>query len=216
MTSAASSPQAVRTETSASSATASAAARTPRLGSRDVAFIAVFAALAAALSAVPGIPTGGSGVPITLQTIGIALCGMVLGPLRGFLAALLYVALGLLGLPIFSNFSGGLGVLAGGSAGYVLSFPLYALICGLLARWAVKRLTGPRLWCVLALGGLLGSFLTNHPGGILGMSINLDLTLQQALFADMAFWPGDVLKNLLAAVLAVTVHRAFPAVLVRR
>lgn len=187
-----------------------------RWGAGDLAFIAVFAALLAVFAAMPAIPVGGAGVPITLQTLAIALCGMVLGPARGFLATVLYVALGLIGLPIFSNFAGGLGVLAGPSAGYIAGFALYALAVGAVAGWAVKRLRGWKLWLVLFSGGILASFLTVHPLGITGMSLNLGLTLQQAFVADMAFWPGDVLKNAGAAALAVVVHRAFPAVLLRR
>lgn len=99
----------------------------------DIAMIGVFAALIAVLALAPPIPVGNAGVPITLQTMGVALAGLALGPWRGAAAAGLYVALGLLGLPIFSGFAGGLGVLAGPSAGYLLSFPLTALITGLIA-----------------------------------------------------------------------------------
>ena len=56
-----------------------------------------------------------------------------------------------------------------------------------------------------------------HPLGILGMSKVLDLTLQQAFLADLVFWPGDVIKNILVAIVATAVHRAFPQILpVRR
>lgn len=197
---------------------ASTAAAPTRTGWRavDLALVAVFAALIAAFAALPPIPVGGAGVPITLQTLALALCGLCLGPLRGFAAAALYVVLGLLGLPIFAGFTGGLGVLAGASAGYLVSFPFFALACGLVARFAVTRLTGAKLWVVLSLGALVASFVTNHPLGILGMSINLDLTLQQAFFFDLPFWPGDVVKNIIAGGLAATVHRAFPDLLVRR
>ncbi|GAA4282886.1 biotin transporter BioY [Brevibacterium daeguense] len=201
---------------STASSPAPAAAARSAWRAVDLALIAVFAALIAVLAAMPPIPVGTVGVPITLQTLGIALCGMVLGPWRGLAAAGLYVVLGLIGLPIFAGFNGGLGVLAGPSAGYLLSFPIFALACGFVAAFAVRRFAGGRLWLVLALGGLAASFLTNHPLGIVGMSINADLTLQQALFADMPFWPGDIVKNIVAAFLAVMVHRAFPQILRRR
>mgnify|MGYP001942215840 CR=1 FL=1 len=105
----------------------------------DIALTGVFAALIAVLAFAPPIPVGGTGVPITLQTLGVALAGLALGPWRGTAAAGLYVALGLLGLPIFAGFSGGLGVLAGPTAGYLLSYPLTALITGLLARAVLRR-----------------------------------------------------------------------------
>ena len=187
-----------------------------RWGARDLAFVAVFTALVAVMAAMPAIPVGGAGVPITLQTLGIALCGMVLGPARGFLACALYLALGLIGLPIFSNYSGGLGVLAGPSAGYLVAFPLYALFVGMIAGRLVKRFRGWKLWALLVVAGVVTSFLTVHPLGIAGMAVNLGLTIPQAVVADMPFWPGDILKNVAAAALAVVVHRAFPGVLVRR
>ena len=187
-----------------------------RWGARDLAFVAVFTALVAVMAAMPAIPVGGAGVPITLQTLGIALCGMVLGPARGFLACALYLALGLIGLPIFSNFRGGLGVLAGPSAGYLVAFPLYALFVGMIAGRLVKRFRGWKLWALLVVAGVVTSFLTVHPLGIAGMAVNLGLTIPQAVVADMPFWPGDILKNAGAAALSVVVHRAFPGVLVRR
>lgn len=182
----------------------------------DIALIAVFAALLAAFAIMPPVPVGPAGVPITLQTFAIALCGLVLGPWRGGAAVLLYVVLGLLGLPIFSGMSGGIGVLAGPSAGYITSFTLYALATGFVARWAIRRFRGRKLWVALFLGALGSSLLLNHPLGILGMSINADLPLGVAAVADLAYWPGDIIKNILAVSVAILIHRAFPDVLRRR
>ena len=197
-----------------------ASARGPRANSAgragDIALIAVFAALLAAFAIMPPIPVGPAGVPITLQTFAIALCGLVLGPWRGGAAVLLYVVLGLLGLPIFSGMSGGIGVLAGPSAGYILSFTLYALATGFVARWAIRRFRGSKLWIALFLGALGSSLLLNHPLGILGMSINADLPLGVAAVADLMYWPGDIIKNVLAVSVALLIHRAFPDVLRRR
>ena len=80
--------------------------------STQVAVTGVFAALIAVAAMLPPIPVGGFGVPITLQTFAVMLTGIVLGARLGFLAVLLYLVVGLAGLPVFSGFSGGLGVLA--------------------------------------------------------------------------------------------------------
>lgn len=89
---------------------------------RDISMIAVFAALMAASIAIPPIPAGNVlGVPITIQTTVVTLTGLVLGAGRGAAAIGLYVMVGLAGLPVFSGFRGGLGILASGSAGYILS-----------------------------------------------------------------------------------------------
>ncbi len=183
---------------------------------QNIALTGVFAALIAVLAFAPPIPVGSFGVPITLQTMGVALAGLVLGPWRGLAAAGLYVALGLLGLPIFAGFAGGLGVLAGPSAGYLLAFPLTALISGLIARAVVRR-AATRWWVpLLFLAAIAGSILITHPAGILGMSLNLQVGLQEALLMDILFWPGDVVKSLTAAAAAALVHRAAPWILVRR
>ena len=73
--------------------TASAGITRPRSAGTDIALVAVFAALIAAFAMMPPVPVGPLGVPITLKTFSIALCGMVLGPWRGFAATLLYVVL---------------------------------------------------------------------------------------------------------------------------
>lgn len=182
----------------------------------DIALTGVFAALIAVLAFAPPIPVGGTGVPITLQTLGVALAGLALGPWRGTAAAGLYVALGLLGLPIFAGFSGGLGVLAGPTAGYLLSYPLTALITGLLAR-AVLRRAETRWWLpLLFCAAAAGSVFATHPLGILGMSFTLDVSLQEAFLMDIVFWPGDLAKSLAGAGAAALLHRTYPTLLARR
>ncbi len=198
------------------------APRTSRAGARpasaasDTALVAVFAALIAASAAVPAVSVGAVGVPITIQTLVIALTGMCLGPVRGFAATALYVVLGLIGLPIFANFRGGLGVLAGPSAGYIIAFAIFALLCGVVARLALRRLRGWKLWLALFIGGLIASAASIHLFGVIGISLNAGLPVPAAIAADAIYIPGDIIKNALAAALAVTVHRAFPQLLTRR
>ncbi|WP_167141803.1 biotin transporter BioY [Canibacter zhoujuaniae] len=179
---------------------------------RDIAFIAVFAALIWAFSFLK-IPVGSLGVPITLQTFAIGVTGFLLGPWRGFAATLLYVALGLLGLPVFAGGTGGFTVLAGPTAGYIIAFPLFALLCGIVAKRCLLKLSGVKLWLTLGLLGLVASFITIHPLGIGGLVINADLAPADAIKADMPFWPGDAIKNFAAAAVAVFVHKAFPRLL---
>lgn len=178
----------------------------------DLALVAVFAALVAALSLVPGFDIGP--VPITLQTLGVALAGLCLGPVRGFLATALYLLVGFAGLPVFAKFSAGVGVLGRPSAGYLLSFPIASAIAGALALVLVRRFE-PRFW-VFFCAGLAASIIIVHPMGIGGLMVNAHLPFAKAFATDMAFWIGDVLKNLAAAAVAVSVHRAFPALLAGR
>lgn len=179
----------------------------------DLALVAVFAAVIAAFSLIPGIPIGP--VPITLQTLAVALSGLVLGPVRGFLATSLYLAVGFAGLPVFAGYTGGLGVLAKPSIGYLLSFPFAALVAGLLASWFVgKGFKSQYLWLFAA--GFGASILVVHPAGVLGLMTILKIDLAKAIAIDLPFWPGDVVKNFVAAAIAVAVHKAFPALLTPR
>ena len=182
----------------------------------DLALVAVFAGVISAATLAPAIPVGAVGVPITLQTLAVALTAMILGPWRGFAATALYVIVGLAGLPVFAGGASGIGVLAKPSAGYLLAFPLAALLIGFLARAIVSRnqkSTGVR-WALLFLAGLAGSFAFVHPMGIAGIAINAGIPVDQAFLADIVYWPGDVIKDIAASGVAVAVHRAFPGLLV--
>lgn len=178
-------------------------------GARDLGLVSVFAALLAALTLVPAIPVGPLGVPITLQTFAVSLVALCLGGLRGSVSVLLYVVVGLAGVPIFARFSGGLGVLAGPTAGYLLAFPLAAIVAGTLATLLLRRTRRARVAWLFA-AAMAGSVLVTHPLGILGMSLNGHIPLAQAALVDLAYWPGDLVKNLVAALVAATVFKAFP------
>lgn len=181
----------------------------------DLGLIAVFAALVAASAIVPGIPVGALGVPITLVTLTVMLSGLVLGPGRGFAAVGLYVLLGLAGLPIFSGGRSGLGILATASAGYIIAFPLAAAATGYLAALIIRKTVRNRSLLLFA-AAMVSSIVLIHGLGVLGMMVNGKLGLTKAFIADLAFYPGDILKNVLAVIIAVAIHKAFPDVLVRR
>ncbi len=189
------------------------AAKPRGLEAADLAYIAVFAALLAALSPLAPIPLGP--VPVSLQTLIIAITGLCLGPLRAFLAVGLYVVLGAAGLPIFANGAAGLAPILGPTGGYILSFPLAALVTGLVARWALRngltKYTG--LWFF---GGLLVSrYLVIFPLGVAGLMRALGMSLGEAVAIDAAFWLIDLAKSVVAMLLALAVHRAFPRLMRR-
>lgn len=195
------------------------AQRTPasrkRWTATDLGLVAVFAALVAVSAIVPGIPVGALGVPITLVTLTVMLSGLVLGAGRGFAAVGLYVLLGLAGLPIFSGGRSGVGILATPSAGYIIAFPLAAAAVGYLAGVVIRRTVKFRaVWLFAAT--MVCSIVIIHGLGVLGMMVNAKLDFSKAFIADLAFYPGDILKNILAVMIAMAIHKAFPDILVRR
>ncbi|MCI2237647.1 biotin transporter BioY [Paenibacillus sp. TRM 82003] len=187
--------------------------RRPAGRTGDLALVAVFAALVAALALMPALPTGPVGVPITLQTLGLMLCGAVLGPWRGALAALVYLLMGLAGLPVFAGGAAGLAVLAGPSAGFLLAYPAGALVTGALARAGARR-GAAGLGC--AAGCLLGGIAVVHAGGVPGMALAGGLSLTEAAWASLRYVPGDLVKLVVAVVVAAAVHRASPRLLLGR
>lgn len=179
----------------------------------DLALVAGFAAMISACAYLGAIPTGGAGVPITLQTFAVMLAGCVLGPIRGFLAVSLYLFLGAVGLPVFAEHSSGLAVFTGVSAGYLYAFPVAAALAGFLVKYVARERRTRALWVFCC--SLAGSVLVIHPFGIAGMKFYLDVSWHQAFLYDTPFWVGDLLKTTLVALVAAEVHRAFPRLLAR-
>ena len=193
--------------------TGAATASRSRATTTDLALVAAFAALIAACAYIGGIPVGGGAVPITLQTFGVMLAGCVLGPVRGFLAVTLYLALGAAGLPVFAEHSSGLGTFTSASAGYLWSFPFAAFVAGLLVRYvAGGRRTSALIVFLCAVPGMV----LNHLAGVYGMKLFFDIPWKTAFSYDAPFWLGDVVKILVVAVVAAEVHKAFPQLLRRR
>lgn len=96
---------------------------------KGMVFAALFAALTAAVAQIK-IPLGFTPVPITLQTLVVLLSGAMLGSFYGALAMILYVLVGVLGLPVFAGGSSGLPVLYGNTGGYLISYFIAAFVIG--------------------------------------------------------------------------------------
>jgi biotin transport system substrate-specific component len=162
---------------------------------RTLALVSLFAALTVALGIVY-LPLPFSPVPVTGQTLGVMLAGGLLGARLGFLSQLLVVALVALGLPVLAGGRGGLGVLVGPTAGYLLAWPLAALTIGWLAsRLPTGRGLLPMLFVVYLIGGVAVIYLP----GVLWLSSMTGRPLQETAVAGaLVFLPGDLVKVLAA------------------
>jgi biotin transport system substrate-specific component len=177
---------------------------------RSLTHIALFAALIAVLGLVPKIDLA-SGVPITAQSLGVMLCGTVLGARRGALAVGLFLLVTLAGLPLLSGGRGGLGVLASPTVGYLIGFPIAAFVAGLVTR----RLRAP-VGIAAAIGAALGGIVVLNALGIVGMSLMLDKTLAEAALLAAPFLIGDSLKAVLAGLVTQAIAKARPEALLSR
>ena len=104
-----------------------------------LALCGLFAALTAVCTYI-SIPLGFTPVPVNLATLAVFLAGGILGMKYGTVSLMVYVLLGAVGLPVFSNFSGGPGVLMGPTGGYIAGYIAAAFIVGFHMRQSLRRL----------------------------------------------------------------------------
>jgi biotin transport system substrate-specific component len=164
--------------------------------------VAVFAALIIVLGtvAVP-LPTG---VPLTGQTLGVMLAGLVLGPRVAPLSIALVLALAAVGLPVLAGGRGGLGVFVGPTAGYMLGWIAGVIVIGLIMR------TGRPTWWRAALAAVVGGVLVVYAFGIPVQALVTGVPLDLAALSSLAFLPGDLIKVTVAVLVVVTLRRAYP------
>ena len=171
-----------------------------KISASEMALIAVMAAVTCIMGPL-SIPIPFSVVPISLTNLAVYLAIYVLGCRRGTLSYLVYLLLGLVGVPVFSGFSGGVGKLFGPTGGYLLGFIFMALICG----WAIDHFS-----CKLVpsfIGMLLGTVVC-YAFGTAWLAYQANLTFMAALAAGvLPFIPGDLAKMVIAAVLGPQIRR---------
>lgn len=173
--------------------------------------VVLFTALIAALGLVPSFQLM-SGVPISAQTLGVMLCGTVLGARRGAAAVLLLQVLVILGLPLLAGGRGGPGILAGPTVGFFLGWLPAAFVTGLV----VERFRRGSLTLVAGLGAFLGGIVVLYVCGIAGMALVLGLPLAQAVPLALPFVPGDLLKCVLTGLITNGLARARPGYVMSR
>lgn len=166
---------------------------TTRMNTLDMAYVAMFAAIIAVCSWI-SIPAT---VPFTLQTFGVFLAVGVLGGKRGTMAVLTYLLLGMIGVPVFSGFAGGIGYMLGSTGGYIVGFIFTAL-----TMWLMESLFGKKRW-VLTFSMLLGILVCYVFGTVWFMWVYANNTGEigwwtALLWCVVPYIIPDVLKILLA------------------
>ena len=165
---------------------------------KEMSLVAIFTS-ATAVGAFISLPLGP--VPITLQTLFVLLSGILLGPKLGALSQIVYIALALIGIPIFTGFSGGPMILLKPSFGFAVGFIFAAYIIGKITQGDIN----PRkIW----LGSLIGSIVIYIFGlpymyYILNFVMEMNLSFIEVFkMGCLLFIPGDLLKLVLANLIA--------------
>lgn len=169
---------------------------------RELALIAMFSAVISVCSWI-SVPVQ---VPFTLQTFGVFCAVLILGGRNGLFSILVYILLGLIGLPVFAEFSGGVSALMSPSGGYIWGFIFIAAI-----YWSAGRLFGEHMVSkIIAL--IIGMTVCYVFGTAWFMYIYTKqtgtVTLLQALkWCVFPFIPFDLIKMALAVAVSERVKK---------
>ncbi len=168
------------------------------MNSKDVAFAGLFAALTA-VGAQISVPIGP--VPFTFQVFFVLLSGILMGARLGFLSQLAYIIIGAVGFPVFAEFSGGFAHLYGPTGGYLVAFPIAALLTGYITERSNESAMG------MAIGVLFGLAVI-YLLGWLRLGFYLGGNFVKALeLGVLPFLPLDLIKAALAVATAKTVRK---------
>ncbi|MGN0372200.1 MAG: biotin transporter BioY [Enterocloster sp.] len=163
---------------------------------RSIVLIGMFAAVLAVISqlSIP-MPTG---VPITIQVFGIALVGTILGWKLGFCTTIVYILLGAVGLPVFAGFRGGIQVLVGMTGGYILSWPVMALLSGIRPKFSNRSLN----LAIMILLSVIGLMIVEFVGALQWSLLSTEKGLGAIIaYSFVAFIPKDIIITVIAVIL---------------
>lgn len=179
-----------------------------RRHSESIALVALFAALLGVMGLIPKIDLP-LGVHISIQTLGVMLAGCLLGPWRGLQAMLVFLVAVAVGLPLLSGGRGGLGVFMSPTAGYLVGWTAAAFVTGWLMALLPKS-TPLRAACSAFVASVIGCIAVLYVCGIAGLVWLAKVPLTQAIWANAAFLPGDLIKCTLTALVVHSIARAMP------
>ena len=169
----------------------------------NLTLISIFVALFALCSYIH-IPF--AGVSFTLQTFVLYLCLFCLGEKRALASVFIYILMGIIGLPVFSGFTGGIGALLGLSGGFILGFPLSLIACAMLLKIFGTSLKGKffSALCSLSLCHATGTlwFCFIYFG-----KINVTGVISSFTLCSLPFLLPDALKLFAAALLGTRINK---------
>lgn len=145
------------------------------------------------------------GVPMTMQTFAITFVAIVLGARNSAISSLIYILLGAIGIPVFANFSGGFDKVIGPTGGFIISFPIMALIIGIGTDCYMKN---KKKSFIPMLVGILGGTIINYIVGVLWFCFAMDSSVKVAFNACvLPFIPTAIIKAILAVIIGLPVRK---------
>jgi biotin transport system substrate-specific component len=145
------------------------------------------------------IPLPFTPMPISLANLCVIFSGLILGARMGAISQIVYLLVGAVGLPVFARMQGGFSVLFGESGGFLLSYPIIALIAGLI----VEKVGFSRKTCLLA--GATASFICYITGSLWFMLISHTTLAVAIIKCILPFLIGDALKTAFIAAFAPSI-----------
>lgn len=171
---------------------------------RNMVIVALMTAVTC-IAAPFSIPLPFTPVPISLTNLVIYISCCILGAKKGTISFLLYLLIGLIGLPVFSGFSGGLTKLAGPTGGYLIGFIFCAVFTGLFTEKFEDRIY------MYPVGMIIGTIIC-YGFGTAWLAFQMKLGFVQALFMGVIpYLIGDVLKIVVSTVLGYTLRNRLKA-----
>jgi biotin transport system substrate-specific component len=189
---------------SSTSASSKPSVSSQRISTQNMVLVGMFAAVMAVISQISlPMPTG---VPITIQVFGIALIGTVLGWKLGGLATIVYILLGAIGLPVFSSFRGGVQVLAGMAGGYILAWPVMAVLSGIRPKCSSPKVS----FAISIVLSLIGLMVVETVGGLQWAILSEQKTFTAIMaYSFVAFIPKDVVITILGVIVGNQIRKPF-------
>ncbi|HCQ68331.1 MAG TPA: biotin transporter BioY [Subdoligranulum sp.] len=163
--------------------------------------MAVTAVMAAVLCVLGPLTVPIGAIPISLANFVICLTAWLLGPKFGTLSVVIYLAIGLIGVPVFSGYGAGLAKVAGPTGGYLVGYLLLAFIGGLF----IEKSKGQPV--IAGIGLVLGDAACYVLGTIWFMILTGADLVSALGWCVLPYLPGDAVKIVLAAVLTMQLDK---------
>ena len=178
--------------------------KTTKGKTKEITLIALMAAVMCILGPISlAIPI--SPVPISLGTLAIYLASYLLGMKRGTISCLIYLLIGIVGLPVFTGFTGGIGKVMGPTGGYMIGYIFMALICGFFAEKYNGKIP-------FSFAGMILGTAVCYAFGTAWLAIQNNMSFSAALAAGvLPFIAGDLAKIIIVLLIAPQINKRLKA-----